>query len=87
MFGLKDAANEYDEEEDEDSGMLTTRQFDLDKLMSTQLSFDDGDDESPHEISNITNYYASNGREVKKFQEDIVVKPVPVMHEEASFYD
>ncbi len=65
MFGLKDAANEYDEEEDEDSGMLTTRQFDLDKLMSTQLSFDDGDEEQPNEYSNITNYYASNGREVK----------------------
>jgi hypothetical protein len=65
LFGLKDAANEYDEEEDEDSGMLTTRQFDLDKLMSTQLSFDDGDEEQPHECSNITSYYASNGREIK----------------------
>jgi len=45
--------------------MLTTRQFDIDKLMSTQLNFDD-EEEQQNEYSNIANYYSSNGKGTKQ---------------------
>lgn len=50
--------------------MLTTRQFDLDKLMSTQLNFDEEDDEQLSEYSDLTNFYSSNSKGIKQIDEE-----------------
>ena len=50
--------------------MLTTRQFDLDKLMSTQLNIDEENDEEPSEFSNLSNFYSSNGKGIKQIDEE-----------------
>lgn len=69
LFRLRDAVNEYEDEEDDQSGMLTTRQHDMDKLMFTQLNFDDDEDLSAEPFQeNLSNFYSSNGKGLKKLE-------------------